>query len=58
MERWEYSVLSITSAHWEQPLTVADELNEYGKTGWELVSLSDEVVRGFHRAVFKRRLPE
>jgi len=36
MQRWEYKVVSLRKGHY------TDALNEYGRDGWELVSVASE----------------
>ena len=36
MQRWEYKVVSLRPGHY------TDALNEYGRDGWELVSVASE----------------
>lgn len=37
MQRWEYKVLSLSDGHYTQTL------NEYGRDGWELISVATDV---------------
>jgi uncharacterized protein DUF4177 len=39
MQRWEYKVVSLREGHY------TDALNEYGRDGWELVSVASEAPR-------------
>jgi hypothetical protein len=37
MQRWEYKVVSLRAGHY------TETLNEYGRDGWELVSVASDV---------------
>ena len=37
MQRWEYRVVSLREGHY------TETLNEYGRDGWELVSVASDV---------------
>jgi hypothetical protein len=37
MQRWEYKVVSLREGHY------TEKLNEYGRDGWELVSVASDV---------------
>jgi hypothetical protein len=38
--RWEYKVVNIRSENYRLPPETEDQLNEQGKNGWELVSMT------------------
>ena len=53
--RWEYATFFFDKDVFENEDKVLEDLNGYGKEGWELVSISDALAN-YPTAVMKRRL--
>ena len=52
--RWEYATFFFDKDVFENEDKVLENLNSYGKEGWELVSISDSLAH-YPTAVMKRR---
>lgn len=50
MKRWEYK------AHWVRLAYLINDLNEWGKDGWELVTTNDNSAANEIHCIFKREI--
>lgn len=56
---WEYKIVNINSSVWKKELAtkVEEQLNTYGKDGWELVDVYFDHRGILERCIFKRPKP-
>ena len=53
MTKWEYLYVIIKTDYFSNPQSVTNELNEYGKDGWELINFQI-LENGSRHVAFKR----